>query len=56
LSRLKKRVLLCFIDPRVRKMGAQQAEGLQPRSRRAPQESDRYSTDSDFPPFPGVYV
>jgi len=44
-------VLLCFIDPRVRKMGARQAEGLSPWSRRAPQESDRYP--KDFCPFSG---
>ena len=37
--------LLCFFDPRVGKMGARQAEGLQPRSCRAPQDSDQSSTN-----------
>jgi len=47
-------LLLCFTNPRVKKMGARQAEGLQPRSRRAPQESDPGRVPR-ICPFPGGY-
>jgi len=39
------RMLFCFIDQRVWKMGARQADGLYTRTRRAPQELDQSSTD-----------